>query len=100
MSNFTMTTHRIWSCHVTLATNFENFYFLPKSILNFRKVTKFGGNWCKNKKGTGKKTKFGVENTPSAYKVKVNRVDTWSLLKLGPIYFSVYFATSKCLLFN
>ena len=26
----------------------------PNFILNFRKVTKFGGNWLKNKKVTGK----------------------------------------------
>ena len=54
MSSFTMTNHQIWSCHVTLAANFKNFYFLPASILNFRKVTKFGGNWLKNKKVTSK----------------------------------------------
>ena len=28
---------------------FENCYFSPNSVLNFRKVTKFGGNWLKNK---------------------------------------------------
>ena len=33
----TKTTHQIWSCHVTPASNSENFYFLPNSILNFRK---------------------------------------------------------------
>ena len=27
----------MWSCHVTLATHFENFYFSPISIFNFRK---------------------------------------------------------------
>ena len=47
---FTKTTQQIWSCHVTLASNSENYYFLANSILNFRKVTKFGGNWLKNKK--------------------------------------------------
>ena len=49
---FTKTTHQIWSCHVTLASNSENFYFFPNSVLNFRKVTKFGGNCLKNKKVT------------------------------------------------
>ena len=29
---------------------FQNFYFSPNSILDFRKVSKFGGNWLKNKK--------------------------------------------------
>ena len=47
---FTTTTHQIRSCHVTLASNSENFYFLPNSILKFRKLTKFEGNWLKNKK--------------------------------------------------
>ena len=54
MSSSTMITHQIWSCHVTLATNFENFYFSLNSILNFTKITKFGQNWLKNKKVTGK----------------------------------------------
>ena len=40
---FTKTTHQIWSCHVILASNSENFYFLHNSILNFRKVIKFEG---------------------------------------------------------
>ena len=30
---FTKTTHQIWSCHVTLASNSENFYLSPNSIL-------------------------------------------------------------------
>ena len=54
---FTKITHQIWSCFVTLASNFENFYFFPTVILYhiLGKVTKFGGNWLKNKKVTGKK---------------------------------------------
>ena len=32
MSSFTMTTHRIWSCHVTLGANLETFYFSPNSV--------------------------------------------------------------------
>ena len=34
---FTKTTHQIWSRHVTLASNSEEFYFSPNSVLNFRK---------------------------------------------------------------
>ena len=34
---FNKTTPQIWSCHVTLASNSEKFYFSPNSILNFRK---------------------------------------------------------------
>ena len=58
---FTMTTHQIWSCHVTLASNSEIFIFLPNSIVNFRKSTKFGGNWLKSEKATGKKQIGGVK---------------------------------------
>ena len=68
MLSFTTTTPQIWSCHVTLAANFENLYFSPYSILNFRKVTKFGGNWLK-KKRLQAKAKLGVETPlPSAYR--------------------------------
>ena len=31
------------------------FFFSPNSVFNFRNVTKFEGNWLKNKKVTGKK---------------------------------------------
>ena len=66
------TTHQIWSCHVTLASNSENSYFSLNSVLNFRKVTKFGGNWLKNKKVTGKKN-WGMENVPPrAYRVNAS----------------------------
>ena len=72
---FTMTTHQIWSCHVILATNFENVYFLPNSILNFRKSYQIWGNWLKNKKLQAKK-KLGVGTPPppSAYRVKLSPV--------------------------
>ena len=36
-------------------------------------VTKFGGNWLENKKVTGRKANWGVENSPispSAYRIK------------------------------
>ena len=61
--NFTKTTHQIWSCHLNLASNSENFYFLPYYVLILGKVTKFGGNWLKNKKVTGKKN-LVVETPP------------------------------------
>ena len=61
---FTKTTHQIWSCHVTLASNSENFYFLPDSILNFRKSYQTWGNWLKNKKVTGKKQIGGWKRPP------------------------------------
>ena len=49
-AKFTKTAHQIWSCHVTLASNSENFYFLPDSVLILGKVTNVGVNWLKNKK--------------------------------------------------
>ena len=61
---FTITTHQIWSCQVTLASNSENFYVSPNSMLNFRKGTKFGGNWLKNKEVTGKKEIGGWKTPP------------------------------------
>ena len=62
-AKFTKITHQIWSCHVTLTSNSINFYHSPNSVLNFRKATKFGGNWLKNKMLQAK-NKLGVENTP------------------------------------
>ena len=52
---FTMTTHQIWSCHVTLVSNSENFLFSPNFILNFRKSYQIWRKLHKNKKVTGKK---------------------------------------------
>ena len=43
---------------------FRIFYFLPNSILNFRKVTKFGGNWLKNKKLQAKNKTRGGKHSP------------------------------------
>ena len=62
---FTETTHQIWSCHVTLASNSENFYFLPNSVLNFRKSYQIWGKLAQEQKVTGKKPiGGGVEITP------------------------------------
>ena len=65
---FSKTTHHIWSCHVILASNSENFYFLPNSILNFGKVTKFGGIGSRTRKLQAK-TKLRWRRPPSAYRV-------------------------------
>ena len=61
---FTKTTHQIWSCHVTLASNSKNFYFSPNSVLNVRESYQFWGNWLKNKKVTGKKQIGGGKHPP------------------------------------
>ena len=52
---FTMTTHQIWSDHVTLASTSENLYFSPNSILNFRKSCQILGKLAQEQKVTGKK---------------------------------------------
>ena len=78
MSTFTMTIHQVWSCHVALSANFENyenFYFSPNSILNFRKSYQIWGIGLKNEKITGKKQNPGWKTPlpppPSrAYRVK------------------------------
>ena len=62
---FTKTTHQIWSCHVTLSSTFKKFYFLPNSILNFRKVSKLGEIGSRTKKLQAKNKLGGVEKTPS-----------------------------------
>ena len=49
-AKFTKTTHQIWSCHVTLASNSENFYFPPNSILNFRKSYQIWGKFPQEQK--------------------------------------------------
>ena len=59
MSSFTMTTHQLWSCHITLAANFENFYLQPNFAFMLGKVTNFGENWLKNKKINGKMKNAG-----------------------------------------
>ena len=60
---FTITTHQIWSCHMTLASNSKNFYFSPNSILNFRKSYQIWGNLTQEQKVTGK-NKLGGGNPP------------------------------------
>ena len=61
---FTKTTHLIWSSHVTLALNSENFYFLPDSISNFRKSYQIWGKLTQEQKTLQAKNKVGVEKTP------------------------------------
>ena len=69
--NFTKTTHRIWSCHVTLASNFENFYLLPNSVLNFGKSYQIWEKLAQEQKVTSKNKLGGMWKTPphSAYRV-------------------------------
>ena len=61
---FTKTTHQIWSCHVTLASNSENFIFRQILYKSLGKVTKFGENWLKNKKLQAKNKLGGGNHHP------------------------------------
>ena len=61
---FTKTTHQIWSCHVTLASISENFYFLPNFILKFRKSYQIWGEMAQEQKVTGKKQIGGGKTPP------------------------------------
>ena len=62
---FAMTTHQIWSCHVTLALNFENFHFSPNFLLNFRKISQIFGKLAQEQKSYRKNPNWGCGNTPS-----------------------------------
>ena len=70
---FTITTHQTWSCHMTLASNSESFYFSTNSILNFRKSYQIWGKLAKEQKVRGKK-QIGRWKTlpPSAYRVNMS----------------------------
>ena len=65
MSNFTITTQQIWSCHVALA-KVENFYFSPSSALNFRKRYQILGKVAREQKSYRQKAKLvGGKQAPS-----------------------------------
>ena len=68
---FTKTTDQIWSCHVTLASNSENFYFLPNSVFNLRKGYQIWGKLAQEQKSYREKQIGGGKHPPpSAYRVK------------------------------
>ena len=62
--NFTKNTHQIWSCHVGLASNFENFYFLPNSLLNFGKSYQIWGKLAEEQKRYKQKQIGGWKHPP------------------------------------
>ena len=72
---FTITTHQIWSYHVTLPSNSENYHFSPNSILNFRKSYQIWGKLAKEQNSYRQKTNWGGWNTSprSDYRVKFLR---------------------------
>ena len=57
------TTHQIWSGHVTLASNSENFYFSPNFVLNFRESYQIWEKLAQEQKSYRQKTNWGW-NTP------------------------------------
>ena len=66
-----------------MATNFDNFYFLSNSILNFRKSFQIWGKLAQEQKLQAK-TNLEVENTlslPSAHRVKFQDVLGGGLLE-------------------
>ena len=60
---FTKTTHQIWSCHVILASNSENFYFSLNSVLNFSKSYQIWGELAQEQKSYSQK-EIGGGNPP------------------------------------
>ena len=62
--NFTKTTHQIRSCNVTLASNFGNFYFLPNSVSNFRKIYQTWRKVDQEQKVTSKNKLGGGKHPP------------------------------------
>ena len=57
---FTMSTHQIWSCHVTQEANFEKNLFLPNSAFNIRKSHKTSGRKALNFRSYQPKPHGGV----------------------------------------
>ena len=68
---FTKTTYQIWSCHVALASNSENFYFLLNSILDFMKSYQFWRKLAQEQKLYRQRTNWGWKRPPSAHRVKI-----------------------------
>ena len=67
---FTMSTHQIWSCHVTQKANFKNCLFCPNSTFNIKKSHKIS---------SGKALYFGSyqrKTPPSVFRVKI--LLTWN----------------------
>ena len=57
--NFAKTTQQIWSCHVILAWNFANSYFLSNFISNFGKSYQLWGKLAQEQKKYRQKTNLG-----------------------------------------
>ena len=64
MGIYAKTILQIWSCHVTLVSNSENFYFSPNSVLKFSKSYQIWGKLVQEQKVTGKKQIRGWKTPP------------------------------------
>ena len=62
--NVTKTTHQILSCHLTLASNLENFYFFPNFVLNFGKSYQIWGKLAQEQKTLQAENKLGGGKHP------------------------------------
>ena len=61
---FTETTHQIWSCHVTLVSNSENFYFSPNFVSKFRKIYQICEKLAQEQKSYRQKILGGGKHPP------------------------------------
>ena len=77
ISSFTMTTHQIWSCHMNLAINIENFYFLPYSMLNFRKSYQIWGKLAQERKSYTQKNKTQGGKHPPKVFIGLRQLNFW-----------------------
>ena len=71
LSFFMMSTYQIWSCNVTQETNFEKLLCFPNSAFNIGKSYKIFNRKALYFRSYRPKTLWGgVQNTPSAFRVK------------------------------
>ena len=72
MSNFgifTMPALQIWPCHVNQEANFEKILSFPNFAFNIEKSCKISSRKALHFRSYQPKTSWGVENTPSAFRV-------------------------------
>ena len=69
--DFTMTSHLLFSNHVTMFANFEKFLISPRFLLNFRKVTKFQRVSSKALRVMEKKPRGIPKDPPGPNRVKL-----------------------------
>ena len=79
---FTMTTHQIWSRHLTMASNSEIFYFSPNSILNFMESYQILGELVQEQKRYRQKTNWGWKTPPPPPPVLIGLKEEIRYLKL------------------